>query len=496
MGKTKALLKDTVIYGVSSIVGRFLNYLLVPIYTKAMPPASGGYGVITEVYAYTAIALVILTFGMETTFFRFANKADEDARNVFSTAFTLVSIATVAFLVVAMANIDRISEFLGHPDHPEWIASMIVVTAMDALQAILFARLRYEHRPIRFMTLKMAFIVTNVALNSIYFILLPRVLPEYSAYYGHVGLAFIFNLVCTGAVMLYFVPDLFRTKWSFDKALARRMLTYTWPLFVLGVAGILNQVCDKIIFKHIYAPGNLALAEQELGIYGACVKIAMLMALFTQAYRYAIEPMIFGEKRQQDVTQTNVIGMKFFVISTLFGFLCVMGWLDVLRNVFIRNADYWPGLKVVPIVMVAEILMGIYFNLSFWYKLIDKTIYGAWFSLAGCAVLLGVNWVFIPEYSYMACAWAGVAGYGTCVVLSYAVGQRVNPTRYPIADMAVYVAAAAVIYFAMLLLPETWPLWLRTVLNTLLIMAYVAVFVVRDVPKGAVEAILKRFRRH
>ncbi len=495
MGKTKALLKDTVIYGVSSIVGRFLNYLLVPIYTESMPPASGGYGVITEVYAYTAIVLVMLTFGMETTFFRFVNKDDEDAGKVFATTFTLVSMAAGAFIIVAMACLNPISTFLGHPDHPEWVASMILVTAMDAVQAILFARLRYEHRAIRFMTLKMAFIISNVVLNSIYFILLPKLLPEYAAYFGHVGYAFIFNLVCTGGIMLYFVPDILRTKWSFDKALARRMLAYTWPLFVLGVAGILNQVCDKIIFKHIYAPGNLTLAEQELGIYGACVKIAMLMALFTQAYRFAIEPMIFGEKRQQDVTQTNVIGMKFFIISTLFGFLCVMGWLDVLRNLFIRDADYWPGLKVVPIVMVAEILMGIYFNLSFWYKLIDKTIYGAWFSLAGCAVLLGVNWFFIPEYSYMACAWAGVAGYGTCVVLSYVIGQRVNPTHYPLADMAVYVAAAAVIFGIMQLVPETWPLWQRTAVNTLLIMAYVAIFVRRDVPKEAVETIMKRFRR-
>ncbi len=489
MSKLGSLMKDTAIYGVSSIVGRFLNYLLVPIYTASMSVASGGYGVVTEYYAYTALALVILICGMETTMFRFANKADEQPQDVLTVALTVVGSLATVMLIGVLCAIGPISSMLGHPDHPEWIVIMALITFMDAIQAVLFSWLRYQHRPWRFMSLKMLFIVMNVALNCLYFILLPKlyathpdlVAPIYNPTVG-VGYAFSINLLCTGVVMLLFLPMLIKHKWHLDSSLMRRMLSYTWPLLVLGVAGILNQVVDKILFKHVY-PGTILEGEQQLAIYGACVKVAMLMALCTQAYRYALEPMVFGQKKGKDVAETNIIGMKYFIVFTLLGFLAVMGYLDLLKIFFIRDPQYWPGLKAVPIVMAAEIMMGIYFNLSFWYKLIDKTIYGAWFSLAGCAVMLVVIYFGVPRYSYMACAWAGCAGYGTSMLLSYFIGQRKAPVDYPLRSIGLYVLLTAVLYAAMCMVPSDWSLWLRLLLNTLIIGIYAAYIYYADLRK-------------
>jgi O-antigen/teichoic acid export membrane protein len=242
---------------------------------------------------------------------------------------------------------------------------------------------------------------------------------------------------------------------------------------------ILNQVADKILFPIVYP--DEAQANVELGVYGSCVKVAMIMALITQAFRYAYEPIVFAKAKEADKNEYYALGMKYFVIFTLLAFLGVMGYLPLLR--YMIGADYWEGLRVIPIVMVAEIMMGIYFNLSFWYKLIDKTIYGALFSLAGCIVLFAVNIWGIPHYSYMACAWGGVAGYGTAMLLSYFVGQRLNPIPYPIRSMAGYVAITAVFYYVMTCIPTDWPLWQYLAISTLLILAFAAIIFWKELRK-------------
>ena len=406
MANLKSLAKDTAIYGLSSIVGRFLNYLLVPLYTHYMPKDSGDYGISTNVYAYTALILVILTFGMETTLFRYANDEKYKSDTVFSTAFATVGSLTAVFLLLIFGFISPISNALGYAEHPDYLLMMAVVVALDAIQALPFSYLRYQKRPIRFASLKMLFIVINIALNVIYFVLLGKT----SVFY-----VFFINLLCTGLITFFFLPDMFRIKWKFDGKLLREMFSYSWPILVLGIAGILNQVADKIIFPLVYP--DAADANVQLGIYGSCVKIAMIMAMITQAFRYAYEPIVFAKSKDSDKTQYYASAMKYFIIFTLLAFLCVMGWMPV---------------------MMAEIFMGVYFNLSFWYKLIDKTIYGAWFSLAGCIVLLAVNIIFIPKMGYWACAWGGLAGYGTAMVLSYIVGQKKNPIPYPTKDIVLY----------------------------------------------------------
>jgi len=481
MANLKSLAKDTAIYGLSSIVGRFLNYLLVPLYTHYMPKESGDYGISTNIYAYTALILVLLTFGMETTLFRFANDDRFRSDTVFSTAFATVGSLTAVFLLLIFGFIGPVSIALGYAAHPDYLLMMAVVVALDAIQALPFSYLRYQKRALRFASLKMLFILLNIAMNVIYFVLLGKT----SVFY-----VFLINLLCTGLITLFFIPDLFRIRWRFDGRLLRQMLSYSWPILILGIAGILNQVADKIIFPLVYP--DEADANVQLGIYGSCVKIAMIMAMITQAFRYAYEPIVFSKSKDADKTQYYASAMKYFLIFTLLAFLCVVGWMPVLQ--YIIGADYREGLGVVPIVMAAEIMMGIYFNLSFWYKLIDKTIYGAWFSLAGCAMLLAVNIIFIPRYGYWACAWGGVAGYGTAMVLSYIVGQIKNPIPYPMKSMGVYVLLTALFFALMQYVPAEWPVLLRLAVNTALIGAFVGHILYHDMPLRSLPVIGKYFR--
>ena len=483
MASIKTLAKDTAIYGLSSIVGRFLNYLLVPLYTHVISAASGGYGIVTNLYAYTALILVILTFGMETTFFRFANKEDEDANTVFSTSLALVSALSLLFLGAVVLFATPISQALGYADHPDYLLMMAAVVALDAIQAIPFCLLRFQKKAMKFASLKLLFIVLNIGLNLLYFVVL-----------GHTEVFYVFflNLVCTFLITFFFVPELIHMRFRVDMGLLRRMLSYSWPILILGIAGILNQAADKMIFPLVYP--DKAQGISELAVYGACAKIAMIMAMITQAFRYAYEPFVFAQSRERGQAHMYAMGMKYFVIFTLLAFLCVMAWLPALR--YMVGADYWQGLRVVPIVMAAEIMMGVYFNLSFWYKLIDKTIYGAVFSIVGCTVLLAVNFYGIPRMSYMACAWGGFAGYGTAMILSYIVGQKKNPIPYPMRSMAGYVLLAVVLYVLIMLVPDEWPVLLRLAAGTVLVVVYAAYTVWQDMPLAGLPVIGKYFRKH
>ena len=491
MANLKGLMKDTAVYGLSSIVGRFLNYLLVPLYTHYMPKASGDYGVSTNVYAYVALILVLLTFGMETTLFRFANDDKQTLEigrkrsdTVFSTVMAVVGTLTAVFLLLVFGLIGPISDALGYADHPEYLQMMAVVVAMDALQAIPFSYLRYQKRAIRFASLKLLFIALNIALNVFYFV----VLGKTSVYY-----VFFINLLCTGFISLLFIPDLIKIHWHYDGRLLKRMLSYSWPILILGIAGILNQVADKIIFPLVYP--DQAQANVELGIYGSCVKIAMIMAMITQAFRYAYEPIVFAKSKDTDKSEYYASAMKYFLIFTLLAFLCVVGWMPLLQ--YIIGEEYREGLGVVPIVMAAEIMMGVYFNLSFWYKLIDKTIYGAWFSLVGCAVLFAVNIIFIPQYGYWACAWGGVAGYGTAMVLSYVVGQKKNPIPYPMRSMAIYVLVTVILTMMMNWFAERFDFGMiaQLAFNTICILCFVSYILHNDLPLSSLPVIGKKFKR-
>ena len=484
MANLKSLAKDTAIYGLSSIIGRFLNYLLVPLYTAKISAASGGYGVITNVYAYVALLLVILTFGMETTFFRFANKEEEDPQRVYSTTLMSVGSLSLLFVVLVFVFIGPISRFMGYEAHPSYIWMMAITVALDAFQCIPFAYLRYKKRPIKFATLKLLFIGLNILLNLVAFLILPRITGEPTG----VGYVFGINLFCTSVITFFFYRELTGFRYVFDSRLFKKMWHYSWPILVLGIAGILNQTADKILFPKIYDGPD---AHAQLGIYGAASKIAMIMAMITQAFRYAYEPFVFGKAKEKDSKQTYASAMKYFLIFTLLAFLMVVAYMNILRHII--GSDYWEGLRVVPIVMAAEIMMGIYFNLSFWYKLIDKTIWGAWFSGIGCAVLILVNVIFVPRYGYIACAWAGFAGYATAMTLSYLVGQRKNPIRYPLAEMMAYVLLTTILFVGMSLANEHLNVWAAIGVNTLLLLIFVAYVARKDFPLKRLPVVGKYF---
>lgn len=481
MAGLKSLAKETAIYGVSSIVGRFLNYLLVPVYTIALPASSGGYGVVTNIYAWVALILVLLTCGMETGFFRFANKGQDDPMRVYSTTLLSVSIVSLVFVALGLLFLEPIAGWLEYGEHPWYIGMMMIVVAMDAIQSIPFAYLRYKKRPIKFAALKLLFIFLNIALNLFYYVILEG---------NDVGYAFLFNLVCTSVVMVCMIPELRGFTYVLDKELLKRMLRYSLPLVILGVAGILNQVADKIIFPFVYP--DEAEATIQLGIYGAASKIAMIMAMFTQAFRFAYEPFVFGKSKEKDSREMYAQAMKFFIIFTLLAFLAVMFYLDILRHVIGR--DYWDGLRVVPIVMAAEIFMGIYFNLSFWYKLIDETRWGAYFSLTGCIILILMNIFLVPKYGYIACAWAGFTGYGVAMLLSYFVGQKKYPIQYDLKAIGMYVLLAAVLYVAAEYVSID-NIYLRMAYRTVLLLLFIAYVVKRDLPLNQIP-ILNKLLKH
>ena len=433
MAGLKSLAKETAIYGLSSIVGRFLNYLLVPIYASAMSAASGGYGVVTEVYAWTALLLVILTYGMETTFFRFVNKEEENPKRVYSTVLLMVGSTSLIFVALCLAFLPQIAGAMGYAEHPWYVGFMAIVVAMDAFQSIPFAYLRYQKRAIKFASLKLLFIILNITLNLIYYVVMGG---------SDVMYAFLFNLVCTSTVMVLMLP-LLKFGGGFDRALAKRMLKYSYPILILGIAGILNQVADKIIFRHVYKGSD---ASVQLGIYGAASKIAMIMAMLTQAFRYAYEPFVFGKSKDKDSKEMYAKAMKYFIIFTLLAFLAVEFYIDIY--------------------------------LSFWYKLIDQTRWGAYFSFAGCAVLIAVNVIFVPVYGYMACAWAGFAGYGVAMLLSYFVGQKKFPIAYDLKSIAFYVVAAVALFAVDRYLALQG--WAGFVLGTVMLAVFVALIVKKE----------------
>jgi len=465
MASMKSLAKDTAIYGLSSIVGRFLNYLLVPLYTYTLKSCSD-YGIVNDMYAQTAILLVILTFGMETTFFRFINK-EERPMNVFSTSLIMVGTVAFTFLALVLLFLPQVSAALGYTDTPMYVGIMAAVVAIDAFKALLFSYLRYMRKAIRFVTLQMSAILITCTLNILAYTVMPHFVEDWPI---TVAYTFIINLIASVVVLLCFIPELRQCPWTFDKAYFKPMLRYTWPMLVLGIAGILNQVAGQLLLPRVLPREE---GRHALGIYGACVKIAMIMAIITQTFRYAYEPVVFAGHKDKNNPELLAKAMKFFIIFTLLAFLCVVGYMDILKVLI--GEKYREGLCIVPIVMAAEIMMGVYFNLSFWYKLIDKTIWGAWFSLAGCAVLIAVNVLFIPQYGYIACAWAGVAGYGTSMLLSYFVGQLKNPIPYPVGEIMVYVVMTAAFFAVMTYVPDyVESSIVQLGINTLLIIAFLA----------------------
>lgn len=484
MAGIKSLMKDTAIYGVSSIVGRFLNWCLVPMYTYLFPAAE--YGIVTNIYAYVALALIILTYGMETGFFRFANHDRwNNPTQVYTTSLVSIGTSSMVFIIIVCLFSPRIAEALNCGAHASYIWMMAIAVGLDAYTSIPFAYLRYQRRPVRFATLKFVNIGLNIGLNLFFILLCPWLMKHcpgvvdwfYDPDFG-IGYIFLANMISSMAVLVLLMPEL-RVSYSFNFKLLKEMLRYSFPLLILGVAGIMNQTIDKILYPILIT--DPVESARQLGIYGANYKIAIVMVMFIQAFRFAYEPFIFAQNRDkgEGKKQAYADAMKFFIIFALFIFLGVMFYLDVLKY-FISPA-YFSGLKVVPIIMLAELFFGVFFNLSLWYKLTDKTIWGTWFSLGGLAITLTLNIVFVPVYGYMACAWAAFACYASMMAASYVIGQKKYPIRYDLPRIALYVCAAAALYVGSKL-AETSSEVVNFVVRTMFLMMFAALVVVKEKP--------------
>ncbi|ROT09022.1 lipopolysaccharide biosynthesis protein [Muribaculum intestinale] len=448
MAGVKSLAKDTAIYGVSSIVGRFLNWCLVPLYTRLFPEDM--YGVVTYVYSIVALALIILTYGMETGFFRFANhERYSNPDEVYSTSLTSLGFTSTLFFALVLLFLEPVSRAMECGGHESYVWMMALAVAIDAYSCIPFAYLRYKKRPVRFAMLKLVNIGLNIVLNIFFLLICPwlmRVAPGwvewfYVADFG-IGYIFLSNLIASAVTLVMLLPDIVRIPLKFNGRLLREMLAYSFPLLVLGIAGIMNQTLDKILYPVLATSDAMA----GLGIYGANYKIAIVMVMFIQAFRFAYEPFIFSQSRERGDNKLQAYrdAMKYFVIFALFIFLGVMYYLDILRY-FVRP-DYWAGLKVVPVIMAAEFFFGVFFNLSLWYKLTDKTVWGTWFSLLGLAVTVGLNVLLVPRYGYMGCAWAAFCCYGVMMLASYFVGNAKYPIGYNVGRLIFYVGLAGVLY--------------------------------------------------
>ena len=448
MAGIKSLAKETAVYGLSSIIGRFLNWCLVPLYTRLFPEDM--YGVVTYVYSIVALTLIILTYGMETGFFRFANhERYSNPDEVYSTSLTSLGFTSTLFFALVLLFLEPVSRAMECGGHESYVWMMALAVAIDAYSCIPFAYLRYKKRPVRFAMLKLVNIGLNIVLNIFFLLICPwlmRVAPGwvewfYVADFG-IGYIFLSNLIASAVTLLMLLPDIVRIPLKFNGRLLREMLAYSFPLLVLGIAGIMNQTLDKILYPVLATSDAMA----GLGIYGANYKIAIVMVMFIQAFRFAYEPFIFSQSRERGDNKLQAYrdAMKYFVIFALFIFLGVMYYLDILRY-FVRP-DYWAGLKVVPVIMAAEFFFGIFFNLSLWYKLTDKTVWGTWFSLLGLAVTVVLNVLLVPRYGYMGCAWAAFCCYGVMMLASYFVGNAKYPIGYNVGRLIFYVGLAGVLY--------------------------------------------------
>lgn len=444
MAEIRSLLRDTAVYGLSSIVGRFLNWCLVPMYTYCF--AAGEYGVVTNLYAYVALVLIILTYGMETGFFRFANHEKwGDAGEVYTTALTALGCSSTIFIIAACWAAGPLSRVIDSPGHASYIWMMAVAVGVDAYTAIPFAYLRYRKRPVRFAVLKLVNIGINIGLNLFFILLCPLIWETHPGWIGWfyspsfgIGYIFLANMISSLVVLLLLYPELTAERYNFNWELLRQMLVYSFPLLLLGIAGVMNQTIDKILYPVLVTDKGTAMTG--LGIYGANYKIAIVMVMFIQAFRFAYEPFIFAQNKEKGANGQYVAAMNWFVILALGIFLGVMFYLPVLKY-FISPA-YFAGLRVVPIIMLAELFFGIFFNLSVWYKITDRTIWGTWFSVGGLVVTVVLNVVLVPRYGYMGCAWAAFACYGGMMVASWVVGKVKHPIGYEVGRIGAYFGVA------------------------------------------------------
>ena len=484
MNSLRQLISQTAIYGLSSIVGRFLNYLLVPLYTYTF--SAGEYGVVSEFYAYAGFFAVLLIFGLETGYFRFRQRTEYATEAVYSSGLSFLMLINLLFVALVFYWQQPLAAVLRYPDHPEYLLWFASILALDAITALPFARLRAENKAWRFAGIRLTEIFVTIALNLFFLLLCPKLMALYpdsiiaDIYDPHLGVGYIFlsNLAASICKLLLLLSQFRAVPLRFNLAILGPMWRYSLPMVIIGFAGMINEMLDRAILK-VMLPYDLSTNMKMLGIYGACYKLSILMSLFVQAFRYAGEPFFFSYAGRADAKRAYALVMQYFVIAGVFIFLLVMLYIDLFK--YFIGEQFRAGLSVVPILLLANLCLGIYVNLSVWYKLSDRTGLGAWVSLAGAALTVALNIYWIPLWGYVGSAWATLACYSFMVVLSWLLGQCYYPVAYPLGKIFAYVGLGLALYFGnqYLLLNYQWNVWLGGTLGLMLYLLVVAVFDLR-----------------
>lgn len=473
----KKLAGHTVIYGMGTILPRFLNYLLTPLLTYGFTAAE--YGINSELYAYISFLNVIFTYGMETTFFNFNSRLD-NKQEVYNTAFSSLILSSVLFSLLLIAFSSTIANTLSTPNmvyNKQFIVWSILIIASDAIMVIPYAKLRADNKALNFSVLKLLNVVFNVGL-TIFFLKVCKSAYDnceetffatlYNPEIG-IGYAFLANLLANLLSLIFFSKQFISVSFKLNTELLKEMLTYAWPLIILGLAGMINETLDRIILKKLMV--DKAEAQVAQGIYGACYKIAILMTIFIQAFRYAAEPFFFSKAKEKNSKTTYALVMKYFIIFCLLLFLVTvlnMEWIQ-----YFIGENFRSGLKVVPILLLANLCLGVVYNLSVWYKLSGQTKFGAIIAISGAVITLVVNILFVPTFSYVACAWATLAAYAGMMIVSYFLGQKYFPIKYNIRALGVYSIITFLIYWISGFFISINSTTLKLILNNLLILIFV-----------------------
>ena len=482
MNPLKQLAGQTAIYGLSSVIARILNFLLVPFYTRVFTdPAE--YGVVNELYAYVAFLIIILTYGMETAFFRFSSKHN-DSDVVFSTSLISLLSTSGLFILMILVFYPGLAGIIGYEQNKSFILLLGMVLAVDAMAAIPFARLRYRNKALKFALIKLFNISVNIFFNFLFLFLIPFMLDKgYSIYllehiYNEdfrVGYVFVSNLLASVFTLGWFVKDIAGARLRFSARLLRSMLLYSFPLLIAGLAGTANEVIDRIMLR-FRLPAEIDALEQ-IGIYGANVKIAVLMTLFVQMFRYASEPFFFSQEKNKNSPQLYARVLNYFTIAGMLVFLFINLYLDIFKHII--GSDYHEGIRVVPVILMGNLMLGIYFNLSVWYKLRELTIFGAIFAVSGAVVTVGVNYFFIPVYGYMASAWGHLLSYSLMVIISFFVGKYYYPVPYNVKMILFYLFLSVGLYLISSAVKIDDIIY-RLTLNTLLFVIFALVVFIRE----------------
>ncbi|NUM31267.1 MAG: polysaccharide biosynthesis protein [Bacteroidetes bacterium] len=446
MSYIKKLASQTVIYGISTIAGRFINFLLVPLYTECFNPHD--YGIVTDLYALVAFFNILLVYGMETAFFNFARFNEYKISSVFSTAMNSLLYSTSVFLLLGSFFKNQISSALGYGNNSIYILCFVWILGIDALCSLPFALLRQQEKPLRFSIIKLLNIAVNVLLN-IYFLVLAPKMNNAPFYYGSIGVGYIFisNLAASVFTAILLLPEFIKFGINAEKALRLKMLKYAWPLIFIGLAGMANETFDRAILKYL-TPQNDKL--YEVGVYGAFYKLSMIMTIFVQAFRYAAEPFFFNNYKKEDSKVIYARVMDYFVITCCFIFLFTMIFIEELSPVIIRQKEYFnhpDGMYIVPILLLANLFLGIYYSISVWYRLTDNNSKGSIISGVAAILTVFLNIAFVPLYGFKASAWATLAVYVFLAVVNYVVGQKYFKVPYNISKITMFLILSIGTYF-------------------------------------------------